>query len=245
MASLMLGERLTQLRSILMEEAFAPAAWSRASVAYIAGVSPAALARLEKTGTGTAVSLGAVLAYYQTEGFNLAWVLTPDNANIPLRGFRDIFQDEKLPQAGEPLAGLHRLLQPTMAALDAGQVPGSDALRALLTQVQQGILHALMHLLPPRRLVISEADLRAYQRQLPPVPAQSAGWRSASLYAVPYHYYAAGESLPWCGDAFSYLTYDPGLPDFSDSLKCGRCRHWLNEDVSAGLPLKASATTQP
>ena len=28
-------------------------------------------------------------------GYNLAWVLIPDNADIPVEGFRDIFQDEK------------------------------------------------------------------------------------------------------------------------------------------------------
>lgn len=91
MTALILGERLTELRRILVEEAFFPSAWSRASVAHVAGVSPAALARLEKTGAGTAATLAAVLAYYQAEGFNLAWVLTPDNAAISLRGLRDIF----------------------------------------------------------------------------------------------------------------------------------------------------------
>lgn len=91
---------------------------------------------------------------------------------------------------------------------------------------------------------MSEADLRAYQRQLPPVPAQSTGWRSASLYTVPYHYYEAGESLPRCGDAVSYLTYDAGLTDFSDSLKCGACRHRMSAGVSSSLPLNASATAQ-
>ena len=59
-------------------------------------------------------------------------------------------------------------------------------MRTLLTQVQHGILHALKYLLPRRGLVQGEADLRAFQRLLPPVPAPSAGWRSASLYTVPY-----------------------------------------------------------
>jgi transcriptional regulator with XRE-family HTH domain len=145
----MLGERLTQLRMVLVEEAFLPDAWSRASVARVAGVSPATLARLEKTGTGMAASLAAVLAYYQAEGFNLAWVLTPENATLPLREFRDAFPDESLPRASQPLAALHRLLQPAAAALTAGQVPTPDALRPWLALVQQGILHALLYLLPP------------------------------------------------------------------------------------------------
>ena len=232
MAALYLGERLTLLRQVLMEETFLRGAWSRASVARLAGVSPAALARLEKTGAGTAASLAAVLAYYQAEGFNLAWVLSPNNVDIPMYGYRDICQNDKLGQASESLAALHRLLPPA-AALDAGQGPAPDALRTLLTQVQHGVLQALGHVLPSRQLVMSKADLRAYQRHLPPVPAQSTGWRPAALGSVPYHYYEAGESLPWCDDPVSYLTHDPGLTDFSDSLKCEACRRWVGESVAA------------
>jgi len=241
MAAHLLGERLTQLRMVLVAEAYLPDAWSRASVARVAGVSPATLARLEKTGTGTAASLAAVLAYYQTEGFNLAWVLTPDNAALPLREFRDAFPHAPLPQASQPLAALHRLLQPAAAALNAGQVPTPDELRPWLAQVQRGILHALLYLLPPRRLVVSEAELRTYQRQLPPVPAQVAGWRSASLYTVPYHYYEAGAFLPRCGEAVSYLTYDPGLTAVADRLKCRACRHGLQEDSPASFRPNATA----
>lgn len=79
-----------------------------------------------------------------------------------MEGFRDIFQDEKLPQARELLTNLHRLLQPVMAGLDANQSLLPDALRQLLTQVCQGVLHTLNHLLPARRLVLSEVDLRAF-----------------------------------------------------------------------------------
>lgn len=91
-------------------------------------------------------------------------MLTPDNANIPVRGFRDIFENEKLPHAKQPLSALHRLLQPVMAGLDAGQSLPPETLPSLLTQVRQGVLHALNHLLPPRRLVLSESDLRTFQR---------------------------------------------------------------------------------
>lgn len=149
MNSVNLGERLFQFRAIMAAESLVPDDWPRALLAREAGVPLAALTRLERTGRGSADVLAAVLRFYQDRGFNLAWVLTPDNGDIPLRGFRDIFQDEKLPQVREPLASLHRLLQPAAAALDAGQVPTPDALRSLLRQAQQGILHALMHLLPP------------------------------------------------------------------------------------------------
>lgn len=225
MSSVLLGERLTLLRTTQAKESVIPAFYTRASVAHVAGVSADALARLEKTGGGTTATLAAVLRHYQNEGINLAWVLEPDNTDIPLYGFRDILQYEKLPQAREPIADLHRLLQPVMVGLGAGQELTPHDVHTLLTQVQREVLHALKHLLPPRRLVQGEADLRAFQRVLPPVPASSSGWRPASLYTVPYHYYEAGESLPQCGEEVSYLAYDPGAMDCSDSLKCGKCRH--------------------
>ena len=120
MSSILLGERLTQLRTALAKESLLPAFYTRASVAHAAGVSADALARLEKAGAGTATSLAAVLKYYQNLGVNLAWLLLHDNTDIPVYGFRDIFEDEKMPQARQPLADLHRLLQPVMAELDAG-----------------------------------------------------------------------------------------------------------------------------
>jgi hypothetical protein len=241
MNSVNIGERLFQLRAMMAAESLVPDAWPRTLLARKAGVSLAAYTRLETTGQGSIKVLTAVLHFYQSMGFNLAWVLTPDNADIPLQGFRDIFQDKKLPKARQPLTNLHRLLQPVMAGLDAGQSLPPDALRPLLTQVRQGVLHALNHLLPPRRLVLSEADLRAFQRQLPPVRAQLTGWRSAALYTVPYHYYEAGDSLPRCGDPVSYLAYDPGLEEVSNSLKCGSCQHLLSVASTSSAPLGTPA----
>lgn len=241
MSSAHIGERLTQLRAMLAAESLVPNDWPPTLLARKAGVSRAAYTRLESTGRGSTDVVTAVLHFYQSMGFNLAWVLTPDNSAIPVEGFRDIFQDEKLPRAREPLTSLHRLLQPVMAGLDADQSLSPDALRQLLTKVRQGVLHALNHLLPPRRLVLSEADLRAYQRQLPPVRAQSAGWHSASLYTVPYHYYEAGDSLPRCGDPVSYLAYDPGPEEVSNSDKCGACR----DRVSAPWPAAPVAGSPP
>ena len=243
MNSAALGERLTQLRLALAAEMHFPAKQSRARVAHVAGVSPAALARLEKTGAGTAATLAAVLACYQEAGVNLAWVLAPDNDDIPMRGYRDVFQDQKLLQAQEPLTRLHRLLPSTMSELNAGRTLAPEALRALLVQVQECILHALTHLVPPRRLVLSEADLREYQRRLPPVRASSDGWRSAALYTVPYHYYEADETLPQCGEPVSYLAYDPGPQEASTSIQCGACKHQLSispRSVSSlDIPAKA------
>jgi hypothetical protein len=233
MSSVLLGERLTQLRTTLAKESLLPAFYTRASVAHAAGVTADALARLEKAGAGTAASLAAVLKYYQREGINLAWVLEPDNADIPLYGFRDIFQDEPLPRARKPLAALHRLLLPVLAELDAGQQLTPHAVHTLLTQVGHGIRHALQYLLPRRGLLQGKADWRTYQRLLPPVPAQSSGWRPAALFAVPAHYYEAGESLPRCGDVASYLAHDPGGKKVADRDKCRACQRRGSEAPSS------------
>lgn len=152
MPALPLGERFHQLRTTLAAEAYDPKAWPRARVAREAGVSGAALAQLEDTGRSTAANLAALLRFYQDQGFNLAWVLAPDNEEIPLHAFRDIFEDEAQREAGYQLNRVHRLLQPAAAALDAGQPPPPEVLRPLLEQVQQGIHQALVHLLPPIRL---------------------------------------------------------------------------------------------
>lgn len=241
MNSVHIGERLTQLRAMLAAESLVPNDWSPALLARKAGVSLAAYSRLESTGRGSTEVVTAVLHFYQSKGFNLAWVLTPDNADIPIQGFRDIFEGEKLPQARQPLSNLHRLLQPVMTGLDAGQSLSPEALRPLLTRIRQEVLHALNHLLPPRRLELSEADLRVFQRQLPPVRAQSTGWRSAALYTVPYHYYEVGDYLPRCGELVSYLAYDPGLEEVSDSLKCGACQGLLRVASTSSAPLDTPA----
>lgn len=226
----LLSERLTQLRASLGAESLAPDGWSRPQVAAAAHVAPEALTQLETTGAGDATSLAALLHFYQSLGFNLAWVLTPDNAHIPRQAFRDILEETSLRQAAEPLHALHRLLQPAAVALEAGQPPTLAAGRTLLEQVQRGIHQALGQLLPPRRLVLSAPDLREYQRRLPPVRAAAAGWRSAALYVTPYHYYEAGASVPRCGDPVYYLTYDPGLEWVSATHKCLACRAHLGED---------------
>ncbi len=229
MTATLLGERLSELRAHLAAEEFDPNAGSRARVAREAGLSPGALARLEKAGTGTAAALAALLSFYQDQGFNLAWVLASAHAGVPLRAFRDIFQDSALTEARDPLLRLNRLLQPAAAAPAAGQAPPHDALHALLRQVQDGIHQALAHLLPPIRLVESAADLREYQRLLPPVRAGVAGWRSRAWHLAPYHYYEAGESIPRCGSPAYYLTYDPGLAPVSDTIKCLTCRAHVGE----------------
>ena len=236
MPYVLLGERLTQLRLALGERANVKPAKSRAHVAHVAGVSPVALAQLEKNGAGTAATLAAVLAFYQEGGVNLAWVLAPDNAGLPMGGFSDILQDEKLFRQREPLPDLRQFLQPLLAAADAGPVPAPEALRAMLTQTQQRILDALQHLRPPRRPVRTGPDMRAYHRLFPPVPARSTGWHAVGMYTVPYCYAEAGDFLPRCGKEVSLSIFNEVLDEVADSDKCGACRSWVNKALPSFAP---------
>jgi transcriptional regulator with XRE-family HTH domain len=225
-----LGERLRYLRTTLAMEAFDPKDWSRARVASAADVSNAALARLENTGRSTAVTLAALLHFYQDQGFNLAWVLTPDNAQIPTRLFRDLFQEERTAEATEILLELRRLVQPPATALPTGPEPSPAELPPLLlAQIRAGIHCTLVHLLPRIALIRTEVDFRHFQRRMPPVAATAAGWQSTAAHLVPYHYYEAGSSLPRCGIPLYYLQFDQAPTDPSNSIKCLTCAYESGE----------------
>ena len=233
MNSVNLGEQLSQLRAMMAAKSLVPNDWPRTQLAREAGVSLAALTRLEETGHGDAEVLAAVLRFYQNRGVNLAWVLAPDNADMPLPGFRDTSQDEEQPRARQRLADLRRLLQPLVAELDAGPTLAPEALRALLTQIQEGIHHVLKHQLPLRPVKRTEADLRAWHKFFPPVPAQSTGWHPVALFTVPYHYCEAGDFLPRCGEDVPVLFFNPVLENVPDSDKCGVCRSRMDETSPA------------
>ena len=233
MNSVNIGERLTQLRAIMAAELPAPNHWSRTRLAQDTGVPLAALTLLEDTGCGDAEVLAAVLRFYQGRGVNLAWVLAPDNADISLYGVRDICQDEKPSQEEQPLAVLRRLLQPLIAELNAGPTLTPEALRSLLTEIQQGIHHVLKHLLPPRRVQWSEADLRAFHKFFPPVPTQSTGWHSVGRSNEPYHYLEAGKILPLCGEDVPFQIFSPVIKDVPNSEKCETCRSRVDETAPA------------
>ncbi len=237
-----LGERLTQLRALMSARFPVPAHWSPTQLAQEIGVPLAALTRLEETGRGDAEVLAAVLRFYQARGVNLAWVLAPDNADIPLPEFRDTCQDENLPQEEQPLADLRRLLQPLMTELDAGPTLTSEVLRSLLTQTRDEIHHALQHVLPPQRVKWSAADLRAFHKFFPPVPTQSTGWHSVSQFIVPYHYLEAGEILPLCGEDVPFQLFTPVLEDVPNSDKCEACRSRVDETSPASAQPKAENT---
>lgn len=240
MKSVDLGERLTQLRATMAAKALVPDYWSRTWLAQQAGVSLAALARLEDTGHESAEVLAAVFRFYQNRDVDVAWVLAPDNADIPLHGSRSTVPDEKRPPQSPPLVDLRGLLPPLQAALDAAPSLPPEDLHARVTHLRRVALDALNHLVPPQRVGRTEADLRAWHKFFPPVPAHSTGWHSVSIFTVPYHYVEAGAFLARCGEDVANLAYDPVLKNVPDSDQCEACRSRMNTP----LPASAQPTTE-
>jgi hypothetical protein len=229
MNAALLGERLIQLRSQLATENWESKPWSRASLARAAAISPAAVTRLEQSGTGTAANLLALLRFYQSKGFNLAWILTPSNEQIPLYTFQDAFQSGEIAETCTYLSGLHTLLRPLFTTCGEATELSYEAAAPLLHSMQYQVHQALVHLLPLIRNITNEVDLSIYQKCLPPVAARSAGWRSRSIHLPPLHYYDAGESIPRCGVPYYYLTYQ-SMPECFSSYYC--CPHCIQEEAN-------------
>ncbi len=90
--------------------------------------------------------------------------------------------------------------------------------------------------MPPRQLGRSEADLRAWHKFFPPVPAHSTGWHPVALFTVPYHYVEAGGFLPQCGEDVPFLVYNPVLEQVPTRDQCQACRARLHEPSPAFAP---------
>jgi len=224
MSSASIGKRFTHLRSILAAQSAHPKEWSRANLARAADLSPAVVARLERSGTGTAAHLTALLYFYQCRGFNLAWILASDEERVPLYTFQNAFQSADVSEACDHLARLRKLVQ----QFGVDSRPDQAALDQLLLAILERTHQALVHLLPRIRDIGSEVDLRVYHQHLPPVAAASAGWRSRSIHLLPLHYYDAGESIPRCGIPYYYLTYETNPTRFLNGLGCPFCEQQLN-----------------
>ena len=220
-----------------------PDHWFRTWLAQQAGVSLAALARLEDTGHESAQVLTAVLRFYQNRDVDVAWVLALDNADIPLHGSRSTVPDEKRSPQSPPLADLRRLLSPLQAALDAVPSLPPEDLHTRVTQLRRVALDALNHLVPPQRVGRTEVDLRAWHKFFPPVSAQSTGWHSVAMFTLPYHYVEAGAFLPRCGEDVSFLVYNPVPENVPDSDQCEACRSRMDAPLSASAP-PATENTQ-
>jgi hypothetical protein len=219
-----LSKRLTHLRAILAAQSPNPNEWSRANLARAVDLSPAVVARLERSGTGTAANLVTLLEFYQCHGFNLAWILASDDEQVPLYAFQDAFQCADVAESCDYLVRLRKLVQ----QFRVDSKPDYEALDKLLSPVLGMTHQALVHLLPRIHEIGSEADLRVYQQHLPPVAAASAGWRSRSIHLLPLHYYDAGETVPRCGIPSYYLTYETEPRRFLNGLGCPFCEQQLS-----------------
>jgi hypothetical protein len=223
-SSASLSKRLTHLRAILAAQSANPNEWSRANLARAVDLSPAVVARLERSGTGTAANLVTLLEFYQCQGFNLAWILASDEERAPLYTFQDAFQSADVSDACDHLARLRQRVQ----AFRTGSGSDQETADSLLLFVQERAHQALAHLLPRIADIGGESDLRVYQQHLPPVAAASTGWRSRSIHLLPLHYYDAGESVPRCGVPQYYLTYETTPERFSSAWCCPFCKQQLS-----------------
>jgi transcriptional regulator with XRE-family HTH domain len=75
-----IGPRLAELRKVLSIDTGMDI--SQAKLAQEAGLSQEIISRLEN-GMGSTDNLLAILLYYDKKGYNMRWVLIPDNEDIP------------------------------------------------------------------------------------------------------------------------------------------------------------------
>lgn len=206
---LVLGERLQLCRQEIAWQVIPPAT-TLACVAQGAQLPEEVVLRLEQTGEGTTTELAALLTYYVEQDLNMRWVLLPHNADIPTCLLDDRWSWPDFTKAFSLVKGFSQ-------------------------HVQQVALEAQTHLtimLPLDRYTPDE--LADYQRDLPPVRAAETGWQSRVQNLRPIHYYAAGESLPTCGNIGESLLYDSlPLPRVASQAKCKTC---LRRLASAGRP---------
>ena len=194
-----LGERLLELRACLGVWT----RWSRARVAKEAHLSPHAVARLERGG-GTAAGLNALARFYHRQGLNVQWLFAADKQFSSPYSFEERWADEDRHRTFQELADLRAKVQDPL--------------------IQARITTLLLQLLPARfSKNQSEVDLWHYQYYLPPVAATTSGWRTRAFNIPPYHYYAAGESVPQCGAPFEYLVYDSPPERPFRAMTCLRC----------------------
>jgi transcriptional regulator with XRE-family HTH domain len=195
-----LGERLAKLRTTLNPWT----KWSRAHLAQEAQVSAPAIARLERTGSGTAANLATLARFYHSQGINLNWLFAAESEASSPYSFDARWADEDRQRIFSDLVALRHQAQDPF--------------------IQTRITMLLVQLLPRLSLAHrSAADLRHYQRHLPPVVATVSGWRTRAFNIPPYHYYAAGESVPQCGRLFEYLVDDSPPEGPFEYVTCLAC----------------------
>lgn len=213
-----LGERLSQLRQQLLWAG--PEAGTPERVAQDAQLSVEAVLRLEEIGEGTAAELAALLRFYVEQDANMRWLLLPDNAELPTTLLDDRWHWADFTKAFSQVRSLEKF-------------------------VQQSVIQILLELTPTLPLDrYTPEELAAYQRDLPPVRATATGWQSRAVDLAPYHYYQAGESVPFCGNVADSLLYDDlSAPVVAEKAKCTSCHKRLTKLAPTAVRPRGRGTT--
>lgn len=77
-----IGQRFAQLRAELSRQS--GQTWSQDKLAKELGVAQSIIAKAEK-GKGSLTNIIQMMVFFKDQGFNLDWLMTPDNTHIPTR----------------------------------------------------------------------------------------------------------------------------------------------------------------
>jgi hypothetical protein len=85
--NVIVGKRLAQLRSELANAG--EEVWSQSKVAAAAGLTANMVGRLEQFCAGTIDGILALLSFYHSRGFNISWIVLPDNSSVSKHNLSD------------------------------------------------------------------------------------------------------------------------------------------------------------
>jgi len=75
-----IGKRLAQLRNELACPG--ESTWSQGRLSEETGLTPNQIARVEQASAGSIETFVTLLSFYHRKGYNLTWILLPDNTTI-------------------------------------------------------------------------------------------------------------------------------------------------------------------
>ncbi|GAB3307729.1 hypothetical protein [Hymenobacter tenuis] len=87
MSKTTIGKRLARLRDELAVTGEDP--WTQARVAQEAGLTQNMVARLEQSGAGSIEAFVALILFYYQRGYNINWILLPDNSMVSKLALND------------------------------------------------------------------------------------------------------------------------------------------------------------
>lgn len=99
-----IGQRIAELRITLSNDTGVK--WSQPKLAKELGVTQDIIYRLEQ-GSGSMDNLVKVLLFYHTKGFDLFWMIAPDNSAIPK--YRQITEQSTLNENSELVKALEKM----------------------------------------------------------------------------------------------------------------------------------------